>query len=166
MFSMATVASSTRMPTASARPQGHQVDGLADRRQADVEASTKAESRCDDQRAAPRAQEQQDHQPGQPRGNHAFANDATDRCAHKDRLVRSRIDLQGLRYLRADPGSSRLTLSTICSVEALPILSTDISTACRPSSRTRLVCGLLPSCTLATSRTNTTVPLTSRMEYR
>jgi hypothetical protein len=61
------------------------------------------------------------------------------------------------------PGSSRLMSSITCSVEALPVLSTDMSTAWWPATRTRLVCGLDPSCTLATSRMNTTVPLTVRI---
>ena len=47
------------------------------------------------------------------------------------------------------------------SVEAEPILRTDIRTPLRPSSWTTLVCGGEPSWTKATSRMNTTTPLTT-----
>ena len=69
MFSTSTVASSTRMPTASARPPSvirltvcplePQRDHRRQQRQRDVQH--------DDQRAPPVAQEQQHHQPGQDR---------------------------------------------------------------------------------------------------
>ena len=75
MFSMVTVASSTRMPTASARPpsvmmlrvspSADSIDDRAEHGQRDRGG--------DDHGRAPAAEEQQDHQAGQQRGDDAFA---------------------------------------------------------------------------------------------
>ena len=74
MFSIATVASSTRMPTASARPPSVMmliVSPSALSTMIEHRIDSGIETR-DDQRAAPAAEEEQDHQRGQAGG---------DRCA-------------------------------------------------------------------------------------
>ena len=75
MFSMVTVASSTRMPTASARPPKVMMfrvwpsaDSSGDGRQ-----HRQRNRGGDDHGRAPAAQEQQDHQAGQRRGDDALA---------------------------------------------------------------------------------------------
>ena len=89
MFSISTVASSTRMPTASASPpsvitlsvwpSGLRIDDRREDRQRDRDH--------DDERAAPTAEKEQDHRGREQRGDDAFVHDAVDRRAHEDRLV-------------------------------------------------------------------------------
>ena len=68
--------------------QRHDVDGLAERRQAGDRGQDRQRDReRDDQRAAPAAQEQQDHQPGQGRGDDRLAHHAADGRAHEQRLI-------------------------------------------------------------------------------
>ena len=75
--------------------EGHDVDGLAEReeRRDGAEDSERNGDR-DDERGAPAAQEDQDHERGEAGGNDGFADNAHDGGAHKDRLVRERIDVQ------------------------------------------------------------------------
>jgi len=61
MFSIVTVASSTRNPDGERQPLGHQLSVCPGRRPM-MEASTASGIDRDDQRAAPAAQEQEDHQ--------------------------------------------------------------------------------------------------------
>ena len=83
MFSISTVASSTRMPTASAMPPSvmtFSVSPSSHRQMIDTRIDSGIEMH-DDQRAPPRAQEQQDHQPGQPGGDRGLLHHALDRLA-------------------------------------------------------------------------------------
>ena len=77
----------------------HDVQRLADRRQADDGAEYRKRDRhCDDDRRSPAAQEQQDHHAGQQRRDHAFDGDAGDGAADEHRLVADQRDLQRLRH--------------------------------------------------------------------
>ena len=83
-----TVASSTRMPTASASPPSVMMlivscRKLSTNRSQDGQRNGDG----DDERAAPTAEEQQNHDAGKRRGNDRFANHTADRAAHKDGLV-------------------------------------------------------------------------------
>ena len=96
MLSIVTVASSTRMPTASARPPSVMMLSVWP-----IAASAAIAPRIgqrdrggDDQRGAPAAEEQQDHQTGQRRGDHALADHALNRRPHEQRLIGDRLDLQ------------------------------------------------------------------------
>ena len=93
MFSMVTVASSTRMPTASASPPSVMMLMVSCR-----ELSTMIEVRMESgietamiKRAAPAAEEDQDHQARQAGGNDGFANHAVDGSPHEDGLIGQRV---------------------------------------------------------------------------
>ncbi len=73
--------------------QGHDVDGLVQ----GVEHHERAENGKrngdrDNQRGTPTAQEDQDHDGGEAGGDDGLADHAVDGAAHKDRLVRERVD--------------------------------------------------------------------------
>ena len=122
VFSISTVASSTRMPTARARPpERHHVDGLAQQAQ-DAERGEDGErnGNADDERAAPASQKQQDHQTGQTGGDQRLADHALNGCAHEDRLIGERRDLQFRRDVGENAGSAAFTALTMARVEALP----------------------------------------------
>ncbi len=93
-------------------------------------------------RAAPAAEEQQNQQTGQRAGDHRFAHHPGDGGAHEHRLIAQGLDLAAPAAAMARIcGSFSLMLLMMSMVEALPVFSTLISTARRPSSRTMLVCG-------------------------
>ena len=96
MFSIATVASSTRMPTASARPPSVMMLMVSPSALSmQMEAQDRKRNRDgDDQRAAPAPQKQQNHDGGEARGDDGFANHAADGGAHEQRLIGDRLDLQ------------------------------------------------------------------------
>ena len=89
MFSIVTVASSTRMPTASASPPSVMTlivspsSGEHRHRRQDGERDRDG----DDQGRAPAAEEQQDHHPGQRGRDRAFADHARDGAGHEHRLI-------------------------------------------------------------------------------
>ena len=101
MFSMVTVASSTRMPTASARPPRVMMLSVWPVAQsADQRRQHRQRDRGgDDHGGAPASQEQQDHQAGQGRGDDAFAHHAGDRRLHEHRLIVEQVDLEGIGQL-------------------------------------------------------------------
>src|SRR5258708_6940512 len=76
MFSMVTVASSTRMPTASASPPS--VMTLMVSPSSESAVTDERDRDSDDQGRAPAAEEQQDHHSGQRRRDGAFAHHAGD----------------------------------------------------------------------------------------
>ncbi len=101
MLSIVTVASSTSIPTASARPPRVMM----------LSVSPIAESAA----IAPRidgidvvtieverqlTEEKQDHQAGERRGDHAFADHAIDRGTHEYRLIADRLDVECVRSRR------------------------------------------------------------------
>ena len=105
MFSIVTVASSTRMPTASAKPP--KVITLIVSPSAEDRDRAQNRQRYrnrDDERRAPAAQEQQDHQSGQHRRDETLADDARHRRIHETRLISNGDETQSLRqpgfYLR------------------------------------------------------------------
>ena len=90
MFSIATVASSTRMPTASARPPSVMilmVSPIADRQMIEVSTDSGIEIVMISV-LRQRTQEQQDHETGQRGRDHALADHAADRGAHEDAIDR------------------------------------------------------------------------------
>src|SRR6516165_2051013 len=102
MFSMVTVASSTRMPTASARPPRVMmlmVSPSADRQRNRYR---------DDQGALPAAEKQQNHQRGQCGGDHRFAYHSLDRGGHEQRLIPDQIDVESGRQLLPERGQPLL----------------------------------------------------------
>ena len=96
MFSIVTVASSTRMPTASASPpsvmmlsvspSAHRM-ASAPRIESGIEIAMMTVR-------APAAEEEQDHQAGQRRRDDAFVDDAADRGLDEQRLVADQRDLE------------------------------------------------------------------------
>ena len=105
MFSIATVASSTRMPTASARPPSVMMLIVSP-----SALSTMIEQRIESGietamitvlRQLPR--KMQDHQRGQAGGDDRLAHDALDRGADEERLVGERLDLELRRQPGGDP---------------------------------------------------------------
>ena len=109
MFSIATVASSTRMPTASARPPSVMMLIVSPSALSTmIERQDRQRDRHrDDQRAAPAAEEQQDHQRGQARGDQRLAHHAVDRRPHEHRLVGQRLDLELRRQARLRSAAAR-----------------------------------------------------------
>ena len=95
MFSTSTVASSTRIPTASASPPSVMMLIVSPSALKTI-SEVKIESGIDTAmmivlRQLPR--KQQNHQARKPRRDGSFANHALDRRAHKQRLVRHRMDI-------------------------------------------------------------------------
>ena len=81
--------------------QGHDVEGLAHKRQRrDRAQNRKRDRRGDDQCRAPAAEEQEDHQTRQRSGDHPFADDTADRRRHEQRLVADRADGERFRQAR------------------------------------------------------------------
>ena len=154
MFSMVTVASSTRMPTASARPPSvirFSVSPIAARPMIDPRIDSGIDT-------AMITVERQ-----LPRNSRIIAlvsaaamapSMATPLMAARTNTDWSLIGLTSSASGSEGRSSASLarTPSTIASVEAAPFFSTDISTERPPSTWTMLVCGALPSCTSATSR--------------
>ena len=144
MFSMVTVASSTRMPTASARPPRVMmlmVSPSADRQQIEARIDSGIEIvMISVLRQLPR--NSRINKPGQRAGDHRFAYHAGDGGAHEHRLIARapRSCRSGGRRARIC-GSFSLMLLMMSMVEALPVFNTVINTARRPSKRTMLVCG-------------------------
>ena len=163
MFSMVTVASSTRMPTASAKPPSvitlivcPSTDSVA------IEHSTASGIDTVMMRV-------ERHDPRNTRIIRPVSAAAI-RPSRTTAVTESRTkgDWSATKR-RLTPGGSvawiagrrALTPAMMSSVEAEPIFRIDISTPLRPSSSTTLVCGGLPLCTKATSRMNTTAPSTA-----
>ena len=132
----------------------HDVERLADRRQHDDGAEHRERDRDrDDDGRAPAAEEQQDHHAGQQR------RDARPRWRRRSMAPRTNSDWSPMKPIFSASGSWSLTSTTFClmpamisSVEIAPFFSTIISTERLPSTWTMLVCGGLPSRTVATSR--------------
>ena len=96
MFSISTVASSTRMPTASANPpRVMMLMRLADRAQHDDgdKDGKRNRNRNDDGRP-PVAEEEKDHHRRQRRRQQRLAQHALNGGAHEQRLIKQRADLQ------------------------------------------------------------------------
>ena len=105
MFSMVTVASSTRMPTASARPPSVMMLMVSRSRPSRViEVRIEKRNRNgDDHRAAPAAQEDQDHEAGEAGRNNRLANHAAHGRSNKDRLIGQWLNFQLWRKRGLDP---------------------------------------------------------------
>ena len=105
VFSIATVASSTSMPTASARPPSVITLMVWPEQAQDAERRQDGERNrdADDQRAAPASEKQQNHHAGEGGGDQRFAHHALNGGAHEDRLVGQRDHFQ----LRRDVGQNR-----------------------------------------------------------
>ena len=83
--------------------QCHDVERLANRREADDRAQHRERDRDrDDDGRAPASEKQQDHDAGQGGGEHALEGDAGDGAAHEDRLIAEQIDPERLRHLVLD----------------------------------------------------------------
>ena len=109
MFSIVTVASSTRIPTASASPPSVMMLIVSCRKLSTI-TDVRIESGIDtanDDRAAPASEEQQDHDPGQRRRDDRLAHNTRDSSAHKHRLVRQRLNLQIRRKRLRNPRKNR-----------------------------------------------------------
>ncbi len=134
MFSISTVASSTRMPTASASPPSVMMLIVSP-----SAASTISDDRIDSGietamisvlRQLPR--KTRIIRPVRQAAMIAFADHAVDRRPHEDRLIGQRRDLQFRRQLRLIAAACACTPLMMSSVEALPVLSTDSSDAALP----------------------------------
>src|SRR3954471_7467625 len=99
MFSIVTVASSTRIPTASASPpQRHDVERLAERREhRDRSQDRKRDRGRDDDGGPPAPEEQEDHEARQRRGHHSLEGDAADGAPHEHRLVADERHVHAVR---------------------------------------------------------------------
>ena len=154
MFSMVTVASSTRMPTASARPPRVMMLSVSP-----IAASPISEPMMD--RGIDTAMITVERQ--LPRNNRIIrlvsAAAMMPSTATALMAARTKMDWSLIGVTNRLGGSEALiwasfarTPSTMASVEVAPFFNTDISTDRPPSTCTILVCGELPSCTFATSR--------------
>ena len=149
MFSMVTVASSTRMPTASARPPSVMtliVSPSADRTA--IEASTA--SGIDTVMISVERQLPRKSRIISPVSAAAMApsriTPETAALTNTDwSPIRPHMDAG--RQVWLDPWQQRLTPAMMSSVDADPAFWMVIITARSPSIRTMLVCGGLPSCT-------------------
>ena len=95
MFSIVTVASSTRMPTASARPPSVMMLMVwRGAQHADRDENRERNRDRDDQRAAPASQEDQDHEAGEAGRDDRLPNHPVDGGADEYRLIRQRLHLQ------------------------------------------------------------------------
>ena len=134
MFSISTVASSTRMPTASARPPSV-ITLMVSLSRCMMASEVRMERGMETQtmmRAAPASQEQQNHQSGEQRGQDGFLQHALDRGAHEDGLVEHQRDLHGGGSVETTRGRICFSRLTISSVDAAPFFST-VSSAPRAS---------------------------------
>ena len=81
--------------------QSHDVHRLPQRGENDDRTQDRQWNRSGDHNcAAPIAEKKQDHQRGQAGGNHPFAQNAVDRCADENRLVKKLRKLEFLRQCR------------------------------------------------------------------
>ncbi len=164
-FSIVTVASSTRMPTASARPPSVITLSVSPA----AASAAIAASTASGMDAAMISVERQ-----LPRNSRIIA-DVSAAAISPSRatpltapftntdwspITTSRSDGGSVASMR---GSCALTPAMMSSVDAEPLFSTLISTARRPSTRTMLPCGGKPSRTCATSRMKITAPFTVRI---
>ena len=143
MFSISTVASSTRMPTASARPPSVMMLIVSP-----SALSTMIEQRIDSGidmamisvlRQLPR--KTRIISAVRQAAITASRRTPLDRRAHEHRLVGQRLDLELRRQRRLDARAARLDAATMSSVDALPVFRIVSSAARWPSTRTMLVCG-------------------------
>ena len=163
MFSIVTVASSTRMPTARARPPSVMMFSVWPKAaSAMIEPST--DSGIDTAMITVERQ--------LPRKSKIIrlvsAAAISPSTATAEIAARTKIDWSLIGTTLSASGQPALISSslarmpsTMASVEALPFFSTDISTDRDPSTWTMLVWGALPSRTLATSRMVIVLPLTT-----
>ena len=146
MFSISTVASSTRMPTASARPPSVMmliVSPSALSTMIDDKDRQRDRDR-DDQRAAPAAEEEQDHErrSGTRRSTASRTTPLIDARTNTDWSPSGVIVERSAAGSAAICGSVALTRAMMSSVEALPVfrIGQQRRRAGR-STRTMLVCG-------------------------
>ena len=167
VFSISTVASSTRMPTASASPPSVITLMVSPQRRQDDERcrNRKRNGNANDEGRPPRAQEQQDHQAGERSGDQRFADDLIDAGAHKDRLVKQRRDLQIAKTLRRKPRNHFLRVGKQYPALKSGRSSELVSSADRLPSCANDVCLLRrsPCVPEATSFTYTTAPFEARI---
>ncbi len=105
MFSMVTVPSSTRMPTASASPPSVMTLTVSpsQRQQRQREQDGERDLDEDDDRRTPAAEEYQDHQADQRSGEHRLADDAEDGGLDEDRLIADGVQVEARRQALLDP---------------------------------------------------------------
>ena len=96
MFSIVTVPSSTRMPTASASPPSVMtlMVSPSQRQRGEREQDGERNFDEDDDGRAPAAEEQQDHHADQRRGEHGLANDAEHRGLDEHRLIADGMQIE------------------------------------------------------------------------
>ena len=163
MFSIVTVASSTRMPTASAKPPSVMMLSVSPKAARPISAPM-IDSGIDTAMITVERQ--------LPRNSRIIrlVSAAAMMPSTATPLIAARTNIDWSLIGSTDrfagqPGLSSTSLarmpSTIASVEVAPFLSTDNSTERSPSTWTILVCGELPSCTLATSPMVTVLPPTT-----
>ena len=113
MFSIATVASSTRMPTASARPPSVMTLIVWPAPQSAITARQQRERDRDDDDAgaAPVAQKDQHHQSGQQRANRRFAQHRLKRRRNVPRLIELVADLDVVGHQRLESAEVGLDLA-------------------------------------------------------
>ena len=134
MFSISTTPSSTRMPTASAKPaERHDVQRLAAQPEAHYGSQQGKRNRGhDDERTSPIAQKEQDDETGQHRSQQPFAHHGQQRALDIGRLIEliADVDVEGTSERKR--ARLCLTSSTTVSVEASGRLVTGMYTARRP----------------------------------
>ena len=147
---MVTVPSSTRMPTASARPPSVMTLMVSPSHDSAVSenriASGISMRMMTVERQLPR--NSRIMSADQSGGQHRLADDAEHRGFDENRLIADGMEVAGSpASVCSTRGSSDLMPSMMLSVEADPALRMVISTARAPLTRTRLVCGGEPWCT-------------------
>ena len=154
VFSISTVASSTRMPTASARPPSV-ITLIVWPSRLRMQSDVRIESGIEMQTISVLRQLPRNSRiirPVRPAAISASRTTPCDRGAHEDRLVGERASPSAPAERWPEScGSAAFTALTIDSVEALPLRVMVISTPREPLVRTMLVCTWKPSRTCATS---------------
>ena len=93
MFSISTVASSTRMHGEGESAEGHDVDGFAQgAQQNDGHENGERDGDGDNDGRTPVAQKEQDHGGGETGGDEAFAENSLNGSADEERLIEERSD--------------------------------------------------------------------------
>ena len=168
VFSMATVASSTRMPTASARPPSV-MTLMVSPSAARIASEVRIESGIETSTTMVERQEPRKSRIVRPVSPAAItASWITPSIAAETKTDWSNNSRRTMPSGAAARMSGRafLTLLTTSRVEAVPFLKIRISTDWAPSARTTLTCGGPPSRTKATSRTSTGWPETTLIGMR
>ncbi len=103
--------------------QGHHVERLSQRREADDRAQHRERNRGrDNERAAPAPQEEEDHERREAGGDERLADDPRDRGADEHRLVHEHLNVEGRRQRGLERDEQRLHAVDHREARGIPVL--------------------------------------------